>query len=103
MAAIFSKQKRSSILDLKILEPPAIIDEISREFAFGMLELNLLNPAVDKLSLVEELCNTPHLIEFVISGTSSPLTVELHLTPHARDTSNRIPGPHRLDFPMRSR
>ncbi|KIP05324.1 hypothetical protein PHLGIDRAFT_154382 [Phlebiopsis gigantea 11061_1 CR5-6] len=68
MASIFNKQKRSSILDLKTLRPAAIIDEISREFAFGMLELNLVDPAVDKLSLVEELYSTPHLLEFVVSA-----------------------------------
>jgi hypothetical protein len=55
-------------LDMHLLDPTALTDEIALENTFCVLERHLQNTAVNTDSLLNELILVPNLFAFVFSG-----------------------------------
>ena len=82
-----TKQSRVT-LDATLFDPALLQDEIVVENALGILEGHLMNPAVDRQSLLTELISKRNLFEFVFSG-KCPFQPLLSVYPRSGDSTQR--------------
>lgn len=55
-------------LNMDMLDPESMRDEMAFEGAMGLLESHLANPAVDTQKLLQDILSLPRLLELFISG-----------------------------------
>ena len=55
-------------VDMDLVDPALLIDEVALENALCILEGHLQNPAVDQESFIRDLASRPNLFELVFSG-----------------------------------
>ena len=66
---IYARDKQIHIkLDMDMFDPESLRDEVLFESAMSVLESHLVNPAIDKHKLFQDILNVPNLLELFISG-----------------------------------